>query len=78
MYASMAELVVNVILSIVFIRFWGIEGVAFATFIAYAIQKIVWVGYNKIVLGISPGEYIPILVWGIYSFLTLIVFYVVY
>ena len=78
MYASMAELVVNVILSIVFIRFWGIEGVAFATFIAYAIQKIVWVGYNKIVLGISPGEYIPILVWGIYSFLTLVVFYVVY
>ena len=76
--ASVAELVINVILSVILIQVWGIAGVAFATFIAYGIQKIIWVMYNKVNLGISPFDYIPVKIWAIYSFLTLLVFYVVY
>ncbi len=78
MYASVADLAVNVVLSIAFIYFWGIEGVAFATFIAYAVQKIIWIIYIKRVLGILPNQYIPIFVWVIYSIITLAAFYVVY
>ncbi|HKI88325.1 MAG TPA: polysaccharide biosynthesis C-terminal domain-containing protein [Draconibacterium sp.] len=78
MYASLAELVVNVILSVTFIHFWGIEGVAFATFIAFATQKTIWVIYNKKVLHISPKQYIPITMLVVYSFLTLTAFYFMY
>ena len=78
MYASLAELIVNISLSVIFINFWGIEGVAFATFIAYAVQKIIWVVYNKFVLGILPGEYIPVRLYIIYSFVTVALFLFIY
>ncbi|WP_319229727.1 polysaccharide biosynthesis C-terminal domain-containing protein [Draconibacterium orientale] len=78
MYASMAELLINIVLSVIFIQYWGIEGVAFATLIAYGVQKIIWVIYNKTVLNIAVREYIPISIWAIYSLLTLLAFVVVY
>jgi O-antigen/teichoic acid export membrane protein len=78
MYASVADLGVNIILSIAFIYFWGIEGVAFATLIAYAVQKIIWIIYIKRKLGILPNQYIPIFVWVVYSTITLAAFYLVY
>lgn len=78
MNASLAELAVNVILSVIFLNRWGIEGVAAATFIAYLLQKIIWVVYNKIRLGISPGQYIPERLWAVYSSLTMVVFYIAY
>lgn len=78
MYASLAELLVNIVLSVLFIRFWGIEGVAFATVIAFGVQKIIWVVYNKTVLNIAPREYIPVPLWVIYSLLILLAFIIVY
>jgi len=78
MYASFAELMVNVVLSIIFIHFWGIEGVAFATVIAFSVQKIIWLTYNKKVHGISPKDYIPVKTLAIYSLITLVVFYFMY
>ncbi len=78
MYASFAEFIVNVSLSIIFIKNWGIAGVAFATVIAFAVQKIIWLIYNLRVLGIFPKEYIPIKVLTLYSLITLVVFYVMY
>ncbi len=78
LYASIVELGVNILLSIIFIHFWGIEGVAYATFIAYGVQKIICLFYNKMVLGIRPDRYIPLTIWFIYSVFTLAVFYAVY
>lgn len=78
MYASLAELLLNVALSIAFIHLWGIEGVAFATVIAFAFQKAIWVVYNKMALGISPKDYIPLKTLSIYSFITLVVFFFMY
>lgn len=78
MYASSAELLVNVILSIVFIQFWGIAGIAFATVIAFAVQKIIWMIYIKSALEISPKKYIPMKELAIYSALILITFYFVF
>lgn len=78
MYASLVELMVNISLSTVFINIWGIEGVAFATLIAYATQKIIWVVYNKFVLGIQPAQYIPVRIFIIYSFITIALFLFIY
>ena len=78
MAASFAELFVNITLSLIFIRFWGIEGIAFATVIAFAVQKIIWVIYNKKILNISPNEYVPLKALAIYSFITLAVFSLTY
>jgi len=77
MYASFAELVLNLSLSLLFINRWGIEGVAFATVIAYTLQKVTWIAYNKISLGISPDKYIPVRLLFIYSFIILFVFYTI-
>lgn len=78
MYASFVELVINIILSIVFLHFWGIEGIAFATLIAFASQKIIWLVYIKLVLKISPLKYLPVTELTIYSMVTLGIFYFVY
>ena len=75
MWASLAELIINIILSVWFIHIWGITGVAFATIIAYMAQKIIWITYNKSVLGISPKEYIPVKLLTLYSFIALVVYY---
>lgn len=78
LYASVAELVVNVILSLVFIGWWGIEGVAFATVIAFTVQKGIWMIYNKVVLNIPPGQYIPLRHLVVYSSIVLFVFVLMY
>ncbi|MBN2774646.1 MAG: polysaccharide biosynthesis C-terminal domain-containing protein [Prolixibacteraceae bacterium] len=78
MYASLAEFVVNATLSIIFIQFWGIEGVAFATVIAYILQKIIWIVYNKSRLKIEPLKYIPITPLVIYSIILAVVFIIMY
>ena len=78
MYASLVEFIINAALSLLFIQFWGIEGVAFATVIAYIVQKIIWVGYNKIKLKISPTDYIPFLPLIVYSIVLAVVFIVMY
>jgi O-antigen/teichoic acid export membrane protein len=74
MIAALLELTVNVSLSLIFVRFWGIAGVAIATFIAYLFEKVYLsaVTYKK--LKISPADYIPIKPFLIYSVLTLAVF----
>jgi O-antigen/teichoic acid export membrane protein len=78
MHASLAELIINISLSVLLIRFLGIEGVAIATIIAYAAQKIIWIVYNKKVLGILPGNYIPLTKLTVYSVITIIIFLLVY
>lgn len=78
MYASFAELMINIILSLIFINKWGIEGVALATVIAFTIQKVIWIIYNKSTLGISPEKYIPVRLLGIYSFIILLTFFIMY
>lgn len=78
MFASALELITNISLSILFIQFWGIEGVAAATVIAYAVQKIIWLIYNKRNLGISVNEYLPVKLHLFYSGVTIIVFFATY
>jgi Na+-driven multidrug efflux pump len=74
MFASVIELISKFILSYVFLLFWGIKGIAFATIIAYMIQKIVWIVYNDKKLNIKFNEYVPVRIFIFYSITTIIAF----
>ena len=78
LYASVAEFFINISLSLIFIGFWGIRGVAFATVIAYASQKIIWLIYNNVKLKIPSNSYMPVNLHILYSALTLVVFTITY
>ncbi len=73
--ASSIELIMNVALSLIFIRIWGIRGVALATVLAYLIERVFLVTWIKIRMKIKPGEYIHItkhIFWSVVLILTYI------
>lgn len=57
MTASLLELILNIGLSLVLVRIWGIRGVALATVIAYYFERAFLMTYVRVVLNIPPGKY---------------------
>ncbi len=53
------EILVNFVLSLIFIQFLGLVGVAIATVIAFFVEKVVFMAYLKIKHNIKPKEYLP-------------------
>ncbi len=76
-WASVAELVVNVSLSFWFVSLWGIEGVAWATVIAYLFEKLVLIYFVERKLNIPVIKYQNISRHLIYSLFLLTLFYLV-
>lgn len=74
MTASFFELVSNVALSLVFVRFWGLPGIAFATFIAYLFEKIILSAVVKRRLKISLNDYLPAGIYVVYSIGIVVIF----
>jgi len=74
---SVFELVLNVALSLLFVRYWGIAGVAWATVVAYLAEKLMlsYIVYRN--LNISLSKYQNISSHLIYSLLLLLLFYLV-
>lgn len=58
------ELVLNVALSLILMQFWGLQGIAMATVLAFMCEKLVLVWYLKTKLGISMAAYTRLLSWG--------------
>ncbi|MFN2373492.1 MAG: lipopolysaccharide biosynthesis protein, partial [Cyclonatronaceae bacterium] len=56
---GLAELVVNVLLSIILISFIDLEGPAWATLTAHIIYTVILLMYCKIRLDVSPVEFLP-------------------
>lgn len=71
---GLVELVVNAGLSLILIRYWGLQGVAVATILAYLFEKLVHVTYLWRFRGIHPSAYIPIYPVTIYSLLLLFIY----
>ncbi len=67
MIASLLELLINVALSLLFVRFWGIAGIAFATFVAYLFEKAYLVLVVRRRLGILFSDYQPVKYYVCYS-----------
>ena len=77
MTASLIELIINIGLSVIFINLWGIIGVAYATVIAYAFEKLFLIYYVKTKADISPDKYINIRSILIYSSVTVLVYFLI-
>ncbi len=65
--ASVLELLLNVLLSLLFVKVWGIAGVAFATFVAYIFEKAYLVFEVKRKLNIRLSQYHPVMNYIWYS-----------
>jgi O-antigen/teichoic acid export membrane protein len=75
MMASLFELLLNVSLSLLFVQFWGIAGIAFATFVAYLFEKLYLVVVVQRRLNIRLADYHPVKYYVIYS-LSVIAFFI--
>jgi O-antigen/teichoic acid export membrane protein len=71
---SFFELALNVSLSLLFVGWFGIAGVAWATVIAFLFEKMLITSYLYVKLGIKPALYTPLKQYFLYSALTLLVF----
>jgi Na+-driven multidrug efflux pump len=74
LYVSIFEVVVNIFLSLWFVKEYGVTGVAVATIGTYFLSKIILVAYNYFKLGIKPKKYIPLKWYIFYSSVLLILF----
>lgn len=74
MGASFFELVLNVALSLIFVQFWGLPGIAFATFLAYLFEKVILSLVVRQRLGIPLSEYLPVGLFYLYSAGILVIF----
>jgi O-antigen/teichoic acid export membrane protein len=72
--ASFLELVLNVVLSLVFVQVFGIAGIAFATFIAYLFEKVYLSIVVKQKLSVSLSEYLSINIYLLYSVGVFVIF----
>ena len=75
--AAILELVLNVSLSLLFVQFWGIAGVAYGTFIAFLFEKIYLFVIVKKSLNVPVSSYLALKPFIIYSVSTLALFILV-
>lgn len=68
-WIALTEFSLNVVLSFIWIEKYGLPGVIYATIVAYLFEKIALMTFLYIKHGISPGQYIPLRAYGIYSIL---------
>ena len=74
MWAALAEIILNVSLSLILVNYIGILGVAYATIIAYLFERVLLIIYAKKVLKISTSSYIPWKTYSYYTILTIITY----
>ncbi len=77
LFVTVIELVINVVLSLILIKYFEIIGVAIATVIAFFIEKLILIIFNYKYLKIKPSKYIPI-PWHIfYSLITVFIYLII-
>jgi O-antigen/teichoic acid export membrane protein len=75
--ASFIEIIVNVALSLILVNYFGIKGVAYATVIAYTVEKVYLAIACKRKLNIGINSYLPVKTFAISSSLLVAVFILV-
>jgi len=68
LYAGMAELVLNITLSLILLNYFGLFGIAFATVIAYFLNKIILFLYSRKRFKLQLSQILPVksyLLWTI-------------
>jgi Na+-driven multidrug efflux pump len=59
-WSTAIEVVLNIVLSILFIRWFGLPGIPLATVLAYVLQKIFLIRYVKVRFGARLQDYLPV------------------
>ena len=77
MWASFLEIVVNVTLSLWFVQFWGLAGVAYGTVCAYVFEKVLLTVFVRKSCGFSLSAYLNVKQHLLYSLLLLTEFIVI-
>ncbi|HNX66930.1 MAG TPA: polysaccharide biosynthesis C-terminal domain-containing protein [Bacteroidales bacterium] len=72
--AAIIEIAINVPLSLLLIKPYGVAGVAIATFFVYSLEKLFLMGYVWAKMKIKPTQYIPLARYLIFSVLTAMLF----
>lgn len=73
-WSAIIETIINVALSLVLVQSYGLAGIAFASVIAYLINKVNMIIYNKKVLKIDLKDYVNIRNYCIYNGLLILSF----
>ncbi len=73
-WASLLEIILNIIVSLLLIPSYGIVGIPLGTALIHILEKIFLISYNYYALGISPKAYIPVRWYLFYSLLILLEF----
>ncbi len=71
LWISVLEFLVKIALSLVFIRFWGLAGVAWAGVLAFWVEKAGLMWYLEARLGVRTGEWLD---WRWYLFYSLLLY----
>ncbi len=74
LHTAAVEIAINIPLSLLMIKPYGVVGVALATFIVYFLEKLFLIYYVWKKMKISPREYIPLTRWLIFSGLLILLF----
>jgi len=75
-WTSVFEIIINIFLSFWWVQYWGVYGLAMATVVAYFVQKLILIIYNKQVNHISLGQYLPMKWYLIYTCLMVLSFFI--
>ncbi len=76
LWVALIELVINVGLSLILVQTMGLTGVAWATVIAFACEKIMMISYNHFKLNIPLSAYLNIKIYLLYCLLLVGSFFV--
>jgi len=76
LWISIAELLLNIGLSILLIQYFGLAGVAFATVVACLFDKVALAIYLQSKFSIAIHEYLDVKLYGVYSVLLIVSFLV--
>lgn len=74
-WVSVAELAINILLSIWLVRIWGLQGIIAGTLLAYFFEKITYMFILYVKFGLLPKAYHNWKVWISYSMILLLVYF---
>ncbi len=74
LWVSLTEITLNITLSLIFVRFLGLWGIAFATLIANLFERWCLIILVKSKIGISLSKYLSLKWYVLYSLATLVVY----
>jgi O-antigen/teichoic acid export membrane protein len=73
--ASVIEVLTKIVVSIIFLKWWGLHGIVWGTVIAFFIEKVVLIYFVHKEKGILPSKYIHFRWWAGYTILLLLVYF---